>query len=366
MPTPSVEIIEAPGGRRLIEGAASVTAFVGASGPGPADTPVRVAGVQDFEASFGPRAAGDDLAQAIALFFANGGPEAWVVIATGLQALDAVAGLSLLVLPGQSDPARQAAAVAYAEARGAFVILDLPATVTSRAAAEAWLAAAGALRSPNAAAYLPQIVPVGGTQAVANAGAVAGAMLRMELARGVWAAPSGMEATLAGVAGLATRLSQADMNVLAQDGLNPLRQTPEGQVLIWGARTLASGTSGEGDWKYIPVRRMALYLEQSVAAGLQWTVFEPNGPPLWAAVSLAVERFLMTLFRQGAFQGVKPDQAFYVRCDASTMTQADIDSGRLVAEIGVAPLRPAEFVIFRIGAWTAGSQGGGSPPPPPP
>jgi hypothetical protein len=191
-------------------------------------------------------------------------------------------------------------------------------------------------------------------------------MLRMEQARGVWKAPSGTEATLAGVSGIASRLSQADMNVLALDGLNPLRQTPEGQILIWGARTLASGTAAEGDWKYIPVRRTALFLEQSLSAGLQWTVFEPNGPPLWAAVTLAVEGFLTTLFRQGAFQGVKPGQAFYVRCDAATMTQADIDAGRLVAEIGVALVRPAEFVIIRIGAWTASRQDGGSSPPPPP
>lgn len=117
-----------------------------------------------------------------------------------------------------------------------------------------------------------------------------------------------------------------------------------------------------GDWKSVKVRRLPLYIEQSLCQGLQWAAFEPNGPRLWAAVREDAQAFLLGLYRQGVLKGAKPEQAFFVRCDATTMTQNDLDNGRLVVEIGIAILRPAEFVIFRIGQWTETNQDG-SPPP---
>ncbi|HEX2816789.1 MAG TPA: phage tail sheath C-terminal domain-containing protein [Phenylobacterium sp.] len=121
-----------------------------------------------------------------------------------------------------------------------------------------------------------------------------------------------------------------------------------------------------GDWKPVPLRRVPLFIEQSLSQGLQWVVFEPNGAELWAAVRRDAEAFLLELHRQGVLKGAKPDQAFFVRCDVTTMTQNDLDNGRLVVEIGIATVRPAEFVIFRIGLWTETGQDGSSPPPPPP
>jgi hypothetical protein len=119
---------------------------------------------------------------------------------------------------------------------------------------------------------------------------------------------------------------------------------------VWGARTL----DPDPEHRYLPVRRLMIFLETSIDRGLQWVVFEPNGEALWARVREAVGTFLLTQWRAGALQGQTPDQAFFVRCDRTTMTQDDLDNGRLICEIGVAPVRPAEFVIFRIGQRTAG------------
>ena len=332
----------------------TVTAFVGVGGAGPAETAVRVQHPADFETRFGPLADAGELGMAVFLFLANGGDGVWVVRTQGgregLAALDAVPRIDLMALPGQTGLAAQATALAYAETRGALLILDLPATASTATAAQAWLNDAAALRRPNAMATLPRIQTVGAGQSTASCGAVAGAMIRLEQARGLWKAASGVEAVLQGVTGLATQLSSAQSAALAPQGLNPLRRLPGGQVVIWGARTLASGTAREGDWRYVPVRRMALFLERSLGEGLTWTAGETNVEPLWAAVRRSVESFLSELWRAGAFQGATPRTAYYVRCDATTMTKADIEAGRLIVEIGTAPLKPAEFVILRIGA----------------
>lgn len=136
---------------------------------------------------------------------------------------------------------------------------------------------------------------------------------------------------------------------LSAQGINSIRFFPSRGILLWGART----TSSDSQWKYVNVRRYFIYLEQSIYDGLQWVVFEPNGEPPWAAVQQTISNFLLNNWRSGALTGSKPEEAFFVRCDRSTMTQNDIDNGRLIAEIAVAPVRPAEFVIIRIGLWTA-------------
>ena len=135
------------------------------------------------------------------------------------------------------------------------------------------------------------------------------------------------------------------------------------EEIVAARRPIASTVS---DWKAVPLRRIPLYIERSLSQGLQWVIFEPNGAKLWTAVRQDADAFLLGVHGQGALKGAKPEQAFFVRCDTTTMTQNNLDNGRLVVEIGIATVRPAEFVIFQIGLWTQTSQGGSSPPPPPP
>jgi hypothetical protein len=149
--------------------------------------------------------------------------------------------------------------------------------------------------------------------------------------------------------GLESAVTLADQDILNAEGINCLRALPHRGVVAWGARTL----SADPEWKYVNVRRLMIFIEASINRGLDWVVFEPNGEPLWARVTSLVQEFLTLQWRQGALQGTAVHDAFVVRCDRTTMTQDDIDKGRLVCEVGVAPLRPAEFVIFRIGQWTA-------------
>jgi phage tail sheath protein FI len=334
---------------RAIEGVDTVVAFVGAMPQRPKDA-TRVQNRMDFETAFGACDRAGELGAAVFLFFRNDGGALW--IAPSLAALEAAEiAPNLLALPGETDPAALAGAVAWAEAHQALVILEPPPSVATAAAAQAWLADAPALRSRNAAAYFPRIVPKDAASPVGNIGAVAGVMVREERTRGVWKAPAGAEAVLDGVERLALTLSDAEHQMLNDEGINALRALPGDGPVIWGARTL-SPTNDE--WKYVPVRRLAIYLERSLEQGLQWVVFEPNGPQLWATVQKSAERFLSGLFRDGALMGAKPRDAYFVTCDRTTMTQSDVDEGRLIVVVGFAPLRPAEFVILRIGLWTAG------------
>lgn len=162
-----------------------------------------------------------------------------------------------------------------------------------------------------------------------------------------------MGSALKGAAALYGSLTEDQRGALNGAGINSLIKLAGRSPIVWGARTLAGADGVGSDWKYLPVRRLALLIETSVARGLSWTVFEPNGERLWASVRDNVARFLYDLFRQGAFQGQNARDAFFVRCDRETMTQDDLDNGRLVCMIGFAPLKPAEFVILRIVAKTA-------------
>jgi uncharacterized protein len=148
-------------------------------------------------------------------------------------------------------------------------------------------------------------------------------------------------------------MSDQHQGALNQIGVNCLREFPGMPTVVFGARTLA--TASDEQWRYVPVRRMALFLEQTLDANLKWVVFEPNAAPLWAEISTSIEAFMFGLFRQGAFQGIKPSEAFLVKCDGETTTQADIDNGIVNILVGFAPLKPAEFVMIKI-AQMAGQQ----------
>jgi phage tail sheath protein FI len=180
------------------------------------------------------------------------------------------------------------------------------------------------------------------------AGAVAGVYARTDVQRGVWKAPAGTDASLAGVPGLSLKLSDLENGRLNPLGVNCLRSFPIIGRVVWGARTLRGADVLADDWKYVPVRRLALFIEESLYRGTQWVVFEPNDEPLWGQIRLSVGAFMQNLFRQGAFQGASAKEAYFVKCDKDTTTQNHINLGIVNIHVGFAPLKPAEFVIIQI------------------
>ena len=276
---------------------------------------------------------------------------------TGLFALEKADLFNLLVIPpylatGDVDSALLPEAVAYCEKRRAMLLIDPPSAWTSKDLAKSGIASFGT-RSKNAALYFPRILRPNPfhdnmLEPFAPSGAVAGVFARTDVARGVWKAPAGLEATLNGVVDLSVPLTDPDNGELNPLGINCLRVRPAAGPTVWGARTRQGDDRLASEWKYVPVRRLALYLEESLYRGLQWVVFEPNDEPLWAQIRLNVGSFLQTLFRQGAFQGSTPQQAYFVKCDRDTTTQNDIDRGIVNIVVGFAPLKPAEFVILKL------------------
>jgi phage tail sheath protein FI len=278
---------------------------------------------------------------------------------TGLYALEDVDLFNILCIPRAADLAPAAMATVYTEAeaycleRRAVVLLDIPAATASPDAMLTWLSQNTALRSANAAVYFPRPRipdPLNDfrLRSVGASGTLAGIFARTDSNRGVWKAPAGTEAGLRGVSELAYPLTDGENGALNPLGINCLRffRTP-GNV-AWGARTLDGADELASQWKYLPVRRLALYLEESLFRGTQWVVFEPNDEPLWAQIRLNLGAFMQNLFLQGAFQGSTPREAYLVKCDAETTTQNDIDRGIVNIVVGFAPLKPAEFVIIQI------------------
>jgi phage tail sheath protein FI len=280
---------------------------------------------------------------------------------TGFFALDPVDIFNLMIIPGDVDvpqgtfDAIWGPASTYCQQRRAFLLVDPPApwTAAGRPAVVQDTTLINNLRSlvvkENAAVFYPRLRYTAGApvRTIAPAGAIAGVMARIDSTRGIWKAPAGVEADIRGIVGLEVKLTDLENGVLNKQGANVLRVFPSG-FTVWGARTLAGSDDLGSEWKYIPIRRFALFLEESLFRGTKWVVFEPNDEPLWAQVRLNLNAFMMGLFRQGAFQGSTPKDAFYVKCDAETTTQADRNLGIVNIEVGFAPLKPAEFVIIKI------------------
>jgi len=226
---------------------------------------------------------------------------------------------------------------------------------TAASAAKAGLAALNltGVRTRNAALYFPRVhardpmLDYAEEQYV-PCGVVAGVIASTDASRGVWKAPAGVDAALAGVSRLQARLNDPENGQLNPLGINCLRTFPVTGRVIWGARTLRGADQFGDEYKYLPVRRLALFIEESLYRGTQWAVFEPNDEPLWGQLRLNVGTFMHNLFRQGAFQGGSPSDAYLVKCDAETTPQADIDRGIVNVIVGFAPLKPAEFVILKI------------------
>ena len=239
--------------------------------------------------------------------------------------------------------------------RRAMLIVDPPRAwdtlkeATDGAKADSWIG--GNESAKNAAFYFPRIKAFdkdGKIQEYAPAGAVAGVYARTDVQRGVWKAPAGTDATLSGVVGLTVPLTDLENGQLNPLGVNCLRSFPIIGRVVWGARTLRGADLLGDQWKYVPVRRLALFIEESLYRGTKWVVFEPNDEPLWSQIRLNVGAFMNNLFRQGAFQGRSPRDAYFVKCDKETTTQNDINLGIVNIIVGFAPLKPAEFVIIKI------------------
>lgn len=283
-------------------------------------------------------------------------------LTAALSALDRVDIFNILCIPGTDqlpdDQAFQVASQAntYVQGRRAMYILDPPNADRVRnepVEIETWLDENATLRHQNAALYYPRPrlpdpldefrlreVPVSGT--------MAGLWARIDGERGVWKAPAGIEAALRGVSELEYKLTDAENGVLNPIAINALRTFRVTGSVAWGARTLAGADQLASDWKYVPVRRLALFIEESLYRGTQFAVFEPNDEPLWGQIRLNVGAFMQSLFLQGAFQGSTPRQAYLVKCDAQTTTQDDVNRGIVNIVVGFAPLKPAEFVIIKI------------------
>ena len=272
---------------------------------------------------------------------------------TGLYALEEVDLFNILCLPDQSDLSLLSEAIAYAAERRAFVILDFPGSVDSLVEAKQWLKDNATLRHKNAAIYFPRIhmadpLDQGRLRAFPPCGAVAGIYARTDSSRGVWKAPAGTEARLLGVQKLDVTLTDPENGVLNPLGINCVRNLAVYGPVVWGSRTLDGADVLASEWKYVPVRRLALFLEESLYRATKWVVFEPNDEPLWAQIRLNVGAFMQNLFRKGAFQGQTPREAYFVKCDKETTTQTDINLGIVNILVGFAPLKPAEFVIIKI------------------
>lgn len=282
---------------------------------------------------------------------------------TGLYALEDADIFNILNIPGISDVGVLSNAITYAEERRSMILIDTPNNIQTFAEARGWIndPANSSLRHKNAVTYWPRVSiadPLKNNRLTtfSNSGVMAGLFSKMDAARGVWKAPAGIDARLRGVQALEYELSDPENGVLNPLGLNCLRTFPVIGSVSWGSRTMVGADTLASEWKYVPVRRLALNIEESLYRGTQFVVFEPNDEPLWAQIRLSVGSFMHNLFRQGAFQGSTPKDAYLVKCDRTTTTQADIDLGIVNILVGFAPLKPAEFVIIRIQQMAGQSQ----------
>jgi phage tail sheath protein FI len=340
---PGVYVEEVAFRARSIEGVPTSTAgFVGVSRDSKLER--AITSFAEYERA-APSDSTNHLTGAVKGFFDNGGRRcaiAWIAPADPIEiALDRLSEerVSILSSPDETTlPNATAAMAAHCEKhKNCVCILQASQPVVAHEEHEP------SVRSSYAAYYHPWLkVDAAGAVLVPPCGHIAGLYARIDAQRGVWKAPSGEQ--IHGAAGISQDVPAAAADLLVVRGIDVLRIDPSRGIVAWAART----TSTDPEWKYVNVRRLFIFLERSIEEGLQWVVSEPNGVALWESVRAALERFLLDLWRSGALAGSAADDGYFVRCDRTTMTQDDIDNGRLVALVGVAPLRPAEFVIIRI------------------
>ncbi len=270
----------------------------------------------------------------------------------GVHLLDKVDLFNLLCVPGETTAVTLSSLEKYCRDHRAFLIADCAeaATFATLQNGPTGLTGEDAI---NAAFYFPWLLMPDPLQEnrprnVSPCGFVAGIYSRTDASRGVFKAPAGIDASVTGVMGVKETLTDNENGVLNQKAINCIRNFPVYGTVVWGARTLRGNDEMGSEWKYIPVRRTALFIEESLYRGTKWVVFEPNDEPLWAQIRLNIGAFMHNLFRQGAFQGKTPQEAYFVKCDKETTPQNDINLGIVNIIVGFAPLKPAEFVVIKI------------------
>jgi phage tail sheath protein FI len=356
----------ATNGTHPIAGApTSIAAFAGWAAQGPTDAAVLVSNWSDFERQFGGFDPRFYLGYAVSHFFANGGQEAYIArlvsdgggaasatVMTAVRLLDAVPIFNLLAVPGEADSGTVAELQAYCARRAAFLIVDsAPGSTfaTLQAGPDSLMTGANAI---NSALYFPWLNALDPRQNITRpfppSGFVAGLYAATDASRGVWHTPAGAGASLNGQSGPALDLTDSEAATLSTRAVNCIRHFAQIGTVVWGGRTLGGSDQVASEWKYIPVRRLALYVETSLHEGTKWAVFEPNNEQLWAQLRSSVGSFMQTLFVQGAFQGAAPEQAYFVRCDAQNNPQSSIGQGVVNILVGFAPLKPAEFIVIQI------------------
>lgn len=392
--SPGTYVQEVPAVRHPIVGVPTgVTAFVGHARSGVPHQAQAVGSFVDFERLYGGLAVDSALGYAVQQFFMNGGRQAVVVHTpgadgglpttadivgdragfTGIYALLQAETFNLLCIPDAvradaGDPTKAdasvdtqevyAGAMALCSERRAFLLVDPPADVTTVDAAADWKANRLGITAPDGAAFFPRLlVPdaldKGRLRAFPPCGAVAGVYATVDAVSGIWKTPAGTAAVLQGVCGLSCPLDSRAVDQLNPLGLNCFRTLPTFGTVLWGGRTLAGAADSTSPWRYVAVRRTALYIEESIRRGTAWAAFEPNAESLWAALRADVGTFLYGLFLKGAFQGSTPAQAFFVRCDRSTTSQADVTNSVAKLLVGFAPQKPAEFELLQFAIRTA-------------
>ena len=376
---PGVYVEELPSGPRSIAGVpTSVALFIGIAPQGTAGRAIRIRSAVDVHREVGPPGPGNLLGASLLDFLDNGGRDAWALCVSGdatltpaspayLAALDLlletdglvaqVEHFNLLVAPGLTHVPTIVRLQALCRERFAFLLLDAPSGADQAAVVAHAQALSAGPDASYSALYDPWVqvsdpVAPGVPRLAPPSGLVAGVYARIDEAVGVWKAPAGLTATLAGVTGMARVIDDSAQDVLNPMGVNALRQFPQYGPVIWGARTLDTRLV---EVRYVPVRRTLMFIEDSVSSGLQWAVFERNDEALWAAVRNSVQQFLLDLWRQGALYGASLEQACFVACGrGTTMTDADVAAGQLRVEVGVALVLPAEFIVVNIALATAG------------
>lgn len=380
--SPGVYVEEVDRGTKPLEMVGTSTvAFIGDCNIGPVNQPVFCTNWSQFTKHFGDFQNSEYLAHAVYGFFNNGGGRCFVLnvgaedaaagkeeegkkrvgkagkyigtdngpgTRTGLKAFEDIDEINVVCAPGQTDPAIQDAVLSHCEnMRYRFAILDSPETIEKGGVDK--------LPKPRdskyGAYYFPWIEvydPIKGNIYQPPSGYMAGIYARSDAERGVHKAPA--NELVRGALGLKYNITKGEQDILNPKGINCIRSFPNRGIRVWGARTVSSDPS----WRYINVRRLFNMVEQSIELGTQWVVFEPNDHRLWKRVTRDITAFLMRLWRQGALFGKTPEEAFFVKCDEETNPPEVIDAGQLIVEIGMCPVKPAEFVIFRIGQMPAG------------
>ncbi len=353
----------------------SVAAFIGIAQRGPVNQPVMLNGIADFIHNFGDLNPAIAVGLAISQFFKNGGREAWFVRVgrdsrsidilgtaaekTGLYALEQVEAFNLLCIPSLSqlsERERETAlqeVIQYCQSRRAILLYDLPVEVVDPTGVKRWLKEHDNTRQPNLAVYFPNLrivdpLNMDRTCLVGPGGTVAGFLSRNDLNNGIWHEPSGAELQLAGVMGLSYSLAPKEIDYLDSLGINCLRRTGEFGAVVAGAKTLAGTEPFPPEWRNLTIRRMTLFIQESLHQGTRWVSSRENGVSLWAGLRHQITGFMEELFQQGAFQGQTAAEAYFVKCDQETTSQREMAQGIVNVLIGFAPLNPGKFVILKL------------------